>query len=154
MKRILLVVLLAVVPALADEASREAKAVRLLDLMDGRKMNDQMMASMRQMMQSQAQQKGGAPPPELASAMFDLMEKRMKWDDIKPKYAALYAGTYTEDELDGIIGFYESAPGKAMLAKMPALMQKSMAIGMEQMKDISGDMQRLMEQYKKDHPEK
>jgi len=41
----------------------------------------------------------------------------MSWEAMKPEFIKLYDDTYTEDEISGILLFYQSAPGQAMLTR-------------------------------------
>jgi hypothetical protein len=66
----------------------------------------------------------------------EAMREEMSWERLKARYATLYKETFTEEEIQGLITFYESPPGQALLAKMPALMTKSIALSQEQMKSM------------------
>lgn len=65
----------------------------------------------------------------------------------------VYASVYTEEEIKDIIKFYKSPAGQKMLAKMPELMNASMAVVQNLMKDVMpkiNDLQKkLNEKLKK-----
>ncbi len=67
---------------------------------------------------------------------------------MKPRFIDLYATTYTEQELDGILGFYKSAAGRAMLEKMPQLMQGSMAISQDAVAALVPELNKIIEELK------
>ncbi len=56
----------------------------------------------------------------------------VSWQKLEPQYLDLYAQAYTEEEIDGILAFYRSPVGQAMLSKQPDLLTKSQAIAQAQ----------------------
>lgn len=56
------------------------------------------------------------------------MKNNMSWGKLEPEFTRLYQETFTEEEIRGIIEFYESPAGEAMLIKMPLLLQNAMAM--------------------------
>lgn len=57
-----------------------------------------------------------------------IIRKEINWADLKGAYAKLYAETFTQEEVDGLLAFYRSPAGVALLEKMPLVTQKSAAI--------------------------
>jgi hypothetical protein len=53
---------------------------------------------------------------ELQGKLATILASALSWEKLKPIYVKLYADTYTEQEMDGIIAFYKSPAGEAMLA--------------------------------------
>jgi hypothetical protein len=43
----------------------------------------------------------------------------LSWQKLEPDFAKLYAANYTAEQLDGLIAFYGSPLGQAVLAKTP-----------------------------------
>lgn len=77
-----------------------------------------------QMAQSFRQQVPAEMHP-IIDEIFGSLDMR----DMEGEIAALYARTFTEQELKDMLAFYETPSGRSMLAKTPALMQESVAIG-------------------------
>ena len=102
-------------------------------------MQKQVMAQMGAMMKQQA-----GVPSEQSQKILDLVAEKMSWDSLKPDFIKLYEDTYTEDEISGILLFYESPPGQAMLAKSPALMTNTMALMQKRMAQIKPEMDKMM----------
>lgn len=46
-----------------------------------------------------------------------VINNAMGWDKLRPLYIKLYMDAYTEEELDGIVTFYKSPAGQAMVSK-------------------------------------
>lgn len=52
-------------------------------------------------------------------------------DELYSKMAVIYMESFTEEELDEILEFYNTPVGKKMVATTPELMQKGMEIGQQ-----------------------
>jgi hypothetical protein len=86
---------------------------------------------------------------ELRSRMVELIRADMSWDELEPEYIKLYATTFSQAEIDGINAFYRSDTGKAVIGKMPQLMQSLMQMVMGKMQGLAPKIQALSEEYKK-----
>ena len=65
--------------------------------------------------------------------MVDTISREFSWDKMKEDYITLYADTFTEEELKGIIAFYKSPAGQAFIQKQPELMKRSMELSQKLM---------------------
>jgi hypothetical protein len=63
-----------------------------------------------------------------AAKFVQVMREEMTWDKLRPLYVQIYQESFTQEEIDGLIAFYESPAGVAFVEKMPVVMQKSMSI--------------------------
>ena len=61
--------------------------------------------------------------------IYELMKTEMSWDIIKDDYIQIYMSVYTEEEIKGLVAFYESPIGQKTIEKMPLLAQQSLLIG-------------------------
>jgi uncharacterized protein len=141
-------------PVLADEASKNAKIEELMSLMKADQMMKQSFDMVKRMAVDQVAKakmpaEGRQPAQDMVTKMMALMEDRMSWAKMKTLMVKVYADTFNEEEIDGIVGFYRSPAGAAFLQKMPTLMQKSMAISQEMMGDVMNEVQKLAEEEKK-----
>ena len=151
MKRILYCALLLAPLAFADEASKLAKIDQLFTAMNVEAQQKAVLAQMQQMVISQMKAAlpagtGQAKAEELQKKMFDLIADMTSWPKIKPVIEKAYADTYTEPEIDGILAFYQSSAGKAMVNKQAALMGKVMTGMQGQMAGIMEAIQNLIKQ--------
>jgi hypothetical protein len=132
----------------ADEASKTAKIDEIFQATKMDRIQTQMMNQLKTIIPSMAAQ-AGIPPEaqkqteELSDKIVALVLDKMSWEKMKPTYVKLYAETFSEDEVDGILAFYKSPPGQASLEKLPTLMSKAMTIVQEQMKDIMPEVTKL-----------
>jgi hypothetical protein len=145
------------------DATRRALAEELLNEMHMKETLEKSFAMMKkmmpQMMKSQmASLESNTPPGEnkpdvkeikekanqFAEKMFDQMAQEMTWDNMKDDYITLYAETFTEEELRGLVAFYKTPVGQAFVKKQPEVITRSMALGQKQMLKWMPKMQELM----------
>jgi hypothetical protein len=151
-KLLLLVALLASLPALAAPASEQSvekllAASRAESIINSlyANMEDLMRKSMQQAVQgktlsAEQQRVLDAVPPKFVA----VMQEEMSWQKMKPLYVQVYRETFEQEEVDGLIAFYESPAGKAMLEKMPTVVQKSIAITQPLMQSLLPKMKAAM----------
>ncbi|HEX4154950.1 MAG TPA: DUF2059 domain-containing protein [Acidobacteriaceae bacterium] len=142
--------------ARADEVSRRAKAEELFVTMHMDQTMGQLMNAVMTQVQQMTQSVPGAdrftPEQRKEVADFqqrvaDVTEKKLGWKAMEPDFITLYASTYTEEELDGILAFYKSPVGQSMLEKTPELMQKGMEIAQQRVKEIQPELNQMTEDF-------
>jgi tetratricopeptide (TPR) repeat protein len=55
--------------------------------------------------------------------LLALTQAELGWPALKDLYAQVYAESFTQDEIDGLIAFYGSPAGRALAEKQPQLLQ-------------------------------
>lgn len=55
-----------------------------------------------------------------------LIQQENSWELLEPRYLRMYRETFSEDEMTGMIAFYETPAGQAVIKKMPKLVQQIM----------------------------
>ncbi|MDD5499193.1 MAG: DUF2059 domain-containing protein [Dehalococcoidales bacterium] len=75
--------------------------------------------------------------------ILDVMKDEMSWDQIKEEYIQIYMAVYTEDEVRELIKFYQSPIGQKTVAEMPLLMQQSMLVSQNHLKNILPKIQEI-----------
>ena len=131
-----------------EENARRASAEKLLELMKVQASIEESFAVVKQMQEAQLKSMGiSGEAADKAQSMqkqiMDLLAKELSWDKLKDDYIGIYAGTFTEDELKGLIDFYKSPVGQKFISKNPELMKKTMAITQKQMADIMPKIQQI-----------
>jgi hypothetical protein len=162
MKRwvVMLAVVMVMAPmgARADEASKTAKVKELFALTHVDHSLDRMRSAMEQQVQATAKNAPGAEQmtPEKKKIQQEYIDNSMKvvdqqfgWPVLEPAFLRLYSDAYSESDLDGILAFYKSPAGQAMLAKAPELSSGLMEIVHGRMGDFQPKMQALQELYLK-----
>ena len=71
-------------------------------------------------------------PPEQASEATQMREK-IKVDEIIDQLLPVYDRNFTSEELQGLINFYDSPLGHALVQKIPVLMKESVEISSKYM---------------------
>ena len=152
------VMVVAPVGARADEASKTAKVKELFALTHLDRSLERMRSSMAQQVQLTAKNAAGTDQmtPEKQKIQQEFIDNSMKvvdqdfsWAVLEPAYVKLYSDTYTEQELDGILVFYKSPAGQALLTKAPQVSEGVMEIVHSHMGDFQPKMQSLQELYLK-----
>ena len=69
---------------------------------------------------------------------------------LKPKIAGIYRETFSQEELDGLIAFYESPVGRAYIAKMPVAMAKTMAMSQQQMQSLMPRLKAIADEARRE----
>ncbi len=113
----------------------EASVKELLALSDVPKVIDAAMGQvdgmMQQMIAQATQGRPATPAQQAAISKYvakakGIMAEELNWTKLEPLYVRIYSEALTQEEVDGIVAFYKTPAGKAMVAKMPVLMQKTM----------------------------
>lgn len=79
-----------------------------------------------------------------------VVREELSWEKLKPLYVQLYTEVFTQEEVDGLIAFYESPAGQAYIGKMPLITQKSMALMQDLMVPMVRKLQENVAEFMKD----
>ncbi len=145
----LVVTLLAVAPAPAQSPSPEAIAAAK-QLMVTMKSADQFKAIMPSLFHAlkpvivQNRADVDRDYDALVPVLMEAMNARV--DQLLDRIAALYAQNFTVDELHEIDAFYRGPTGQKFVARMPGLMQQSVAIGGEFGRTLGVELQQRMKE--------
>ena len=108
---------------------------RLLEVTEARKLLDAMMAQIDTLMRRNMEQalRGRQLTPEqeaiiarMRGRMADAFREEMTWEKLEPLYVRVYRDSFTQDEVDGMLAFYRTDAGRALIVKMPAVVQTTM----------------------------
>jgi hypothetical protein len=144
-------------PAASSEPAPTDDSIRqLLQLTDVRSL----IASMRQQMKSvyssmvKKMLEGQTIPQEkqqlidASLAKIDEAEGEMlSWERLEPLYIKVYQQTFTQVEVDGMIAFYASPAGQAVVHKMPLAVQNTMSAMQQQ---VASDLIPKLQQITQD----
>ncbi len=138
----------------ATEASKKS-VEELMELTEVSKMMDVMQEQIGNMFNRMSKQMNISEKEKPAFDKYmkkvgNLLIKDMNWEAIKEPMMEIYAKHFTEKEVKGLINFYQSNLGKSMIKKMPLIMQDSMLISQELMKDFMPKIQALTIEMRKD----
>jgi hypothetical protein len=151
---VLLLICLATPVFAADSSPTEESIKHLLAVTDSRKLADDMMVQMDGAMKNAMKQlpQGKAVTPEqqktldsMQSKMDALLKQELNWDSLEPLYIQIYRESFTQEEINGMLAFYETPVGQALIKKMPAVMQKSMTEMQKRMATLIPKFQKIQQ---------
>ena len=73
--------------------------------------------------------------------MVVVVKDELNWNNFKDINLQIHRETYTQGEVDGMIAFYKTPTGQAMIAKMPLMLQKTMGLMQQRMGPMIQKMQ-------------
>jgi hypothetical protein len=143
-------------PVLANDAPASDESIReLLAITDAHKLIDTVRGQVDAMVNASAKQatQGNPVSPE-KQAILDRMRTKMEaviddmlnWDTLQAMYLRTYRASFTQSELDGILKFYKTPAGQAMIKKMPVVMQNVMG----EMQGLLHPMQQRMQEIQRE----
>jgi len=136
----------------ADEAQHRALAEELLDAMQMQKTIEKSSEILKQMIPAQMKQMGVSvnastdETQDFMQKMMDLIMKEPSWEMLKDDYITVYAETFTEEELSGLVTFYTSPIGRKYTEKQPELMKRIMQISQKQMIEFMPEIEKLTQE--------
>ena len=82
----------------------------------------------------------------------EIVRKTLAWDQMRPLYVDVYKKTFTADDVKAIAKFYESAAGRSLLDKTPALMQNLMGAIQQKIIPMVEELQAELKESTKEMP--
>lgn len=152
----LTVALTTVLPTHADDASKRRKIVEMFTLLQIDKSIDQISAQQaataKQLMKTMVPADSITPDMQkdldaFLAKIVGITHEAVNWSRLEPQFVDLYASTYSEEEVDGILAFYRSPTGQTMIAKQPELLTKSQAISQAQLVAIQPKLREAIMQF-------
>ena len=146
--------------ALAGDDTRRALADELLNVMEMRVTVEKSLEAAKATLPMQVgkavamTEETNAPSCVAPLAqMMDVWSKEMSWEKVKADYIDLYAKTFTEEELKGIIDFCKTPAGQAFAKKQPELAKGTMELKQKRVASVMLKLQELRKQFEaKDKP--
>lgn len=125
----------------------------ILRVTDARKLVEGMIPQMEAMIKGSTQQALGRALNEneqrivdsLTSKLLRMMKDELNWETLEPLYLRIYAESFTQEEVDGMLAFYKSPAGEALIKKMPLVVQQSMTAMQERMGPMMQKIQAAIE---------
>ena len=123
--------------ALAQEAKPSEASIRqLFEVMHSSKLLDAYVTQIDGTVRASMQQAfaGQQPTPKQQKIMDDLgrniaalVKEELNWATFEPMMIEVYRNTFSQHDVDGMLTFYRSEAGQAVIAKLPTAMQQTMA---------------------------
>jgi uncharacterized protein len=136
--------------------AHEASVRELLELTQPQKMMEGIIAQTDAMMRESMQKALGDENltleqqvllDEMRGKILDLMKDQLKWEAFEPKIIAIYEDSLSEQEVQGMLAFYRTDAGKAVIAKMPLVVHNTMQMMQQMMTALMPKMQQIEQEY-------
>jgi len=121
--------------AAAAEPASEASIRALLSVTGARQLVDGMNAQLDDQMSAGVRMALGDSTPtpaqqqaidRMKARMVVVMREELAWERMEPIYIRIYGESLTEEEVAGMLDFYRTPAGQALIRKMPTMMHKIM----------------------------
>jgi uncharacterized protein len=113
-------------PATPESVERLLAAAHLEQLMQQMRVQQQAMISgmLERTMKDRAPEER-AKAQDGAQRALAIVNDELSWDKLRPLMVQVYTETFTQEEVEGLTAFYESAVGRAYVDKQPIAMQRA-----------------------------
>ena len=135
MKRLLFILFATLfsLPAFAAPA-QDATIEKLLILTDAQKLSESAVSDSDEIIETSLKpvlqlDNMTAEKKKVIEAFLDkyknIVKEEFSWEKMMPDYSRIYRETFTEEELQSLIAFYESPTGQMFIRKTPEIMDKT-----------------------------
>lgn len=153
MKKKLLAITFALITPVAMATQPSDDSVReLMEVTDARELMEGAMAQADQMMRASMEQtmQGKEISTEdrkvlddMRAQMVAVLEEELGWAALEPMFIDVYQRSFSQSEVDAMLEFYNSDAGKAVVAKMPLVMQNTMGVMQQRMMSMAPRLQQI-----------
>jgi uncharacterized protein len=141
----------------ADEASHRAKAQEMMKFLKTEQVVQQISDNIRKQVSDAANSiVGPDPTPEKKVKLDDfvkqaslLIDAQLGWKSMEAGFTDVYLKTFTEEEMEGILTFYKSPAGIALLEKMPKVNDQVTQLGQSRMTTLQPQLRQLFVDFQK-----
>ena len=139
----------------ADAPPSEASIKQLLEVTKAKKLLESMMTQMDGLMKNamaqatQGQQLSDSDQKEIDQVQAEItteMKKVLDWNKLEPMYVRVYQKSFNQQEVDGMIAFYKTPTGEAVLNKMPLVLQNTLVEMQQMMKPMMQHLQQKQQE--------
>jgi uncharacterized protein len=154
-RHVLVTVLFASTAAFSAPASEDSIR-QLLAVTKMRSTLDGIQSQLKEMMHGIVQQALGGKIPTLdqqeaidrmENKLLAIVQRELSWEKREPMYIHLYQELFTEEEIAGMLSFYGTPAGQAVVNKMPTLMQRSMLEMQEMQRKLGPEIRRIQQEF-------
>jgi hypothetical protein len=141
--------------AAAQDDERPKLAVQIMELMEWRKQVGSTFEALTKAQieaaTSMVRQSGRAADVERIGVMQrelnEVLVTELDWDGMSRETAQIYASVYSEEELRGILAFYQSPAGRAMVTKSPEVMNRMLGATQKLVAAVLPKIREIIKKY-------
>ncbi len=78
--------------------------------------------------------------------MAAILKEELSWDKVKDQYVRAYREMFSQEEIDGLIAFYQTPAGQSLVSKQPELAKRTMTILQQRMAPVMQRIQKMSEE--------
>ena len=139
----------------ADSPPSEASILKLLEVTNSRSLLEGSMGNVDGVMRNAIKQslqgkqisdEAQKVLDDMSTKVMQLMKDEMNWDSLQPAFMEIYKRSFTQKEVDGMLDFYATDAGKAVIAKMPIVLQGSMDLVQVRMTNLMPKIQKVQQE--------
>lgn len=137
----------------ADAPASEASIKEMLEVTGAKKLLDGMWPQIDAVMKTTMQQAMKGHPisakdqetmDQMSAKIMASMKDELSWDKMEPLYIEVYEKSFTQSEIDGMLAFYKSPAGVAVIKKLPMVVQQTMVAMQQRMGPMMQRMQKTI----------
>jgi hypothetical protein len=131
-------------PAFAEEEPADEAIVReLIEVTEAARLLDDVGTQIDAMMEQSVRNALAGKPvsagqqallDELRTKVVGIFRESMSWQAMEPMIIEVYRKSFTRKEIEGMLDFYRTDAGRAVIAKLPLVMQHTMAAMQDNLK--------------------
>ena len=154
---LILFVLASSLAARADDASHRAKAQEMMSILQSQQMVKNVADGLKNQFTEAGKNVIGVNPTaekqahaaEFVKRAGQMIDTQMSWSVLQPAFTDIYVKNFTEEQLNGIIAFYKSPAGLALLTTMPTVNNQISQFGNQKINDLKPQLKQLYDDFKK-----
>ncbi len=137
----------------ADDAPASKETIReMLEVTEARKLVEGMFGQMDGIFRNSVKQamRGKKPSADeqniidrTSEKMIALIREELSWEKLEPMYFEIYQKSLTQEEAEGMVAFYKTKAGKAVIRKLPRVMQEVTSSMQPMMMGMMAKMQKI-----------
>lgn len=136
--------LLALQPAFAQTQPSEKSVLQLLQVMHtrqvmenaGAQMDETVHRSMKLATQSELNAEQEKIRAESQDKLMTIIKEELNWATIEPLLVQAYQSTFTQEEVNAMLSFYDSPVGQSVGAKLPTVNQQMAQLMQQRTQDM------------------
>ncbi len=143
---LLLLLAVALIPATAQQLSKQQKIERIVDLTNSDALIELVVGQVRNMLEQiqanpSAQQKGKRQ--DALDKIAKLAKERLQ--KVRPDMVKAYNETFTDEEIDAMLAWYSSPAGRSVTQKLPSVSARISGIAQAEMSALNDEINRIAE---------
>ncbi|WP_223670336.1 DUF2059 domain-containing protein [Kangiella shandongensis] len=130
--------------ASAEEAISESHKNAALELLEVMEMGEQFSDALEAGIDTQLQANPGLM--RYRQTFLDFYDQYVKWEEVKGRFAQIYAENFTEAEIKKITEFYRTDVGQKVALKTTKMMEDGMKLGEQLVMENQSELIRMMQE--------